>query len=110
MNKMVSAATAATLLLAVIIPNQAVAYVPYPYPPKPPNVFVGGGSSGAGAAAAGGFIGFVGFLAIYDLIRRTTCSGDFLGMGGPGFSEPIRPGMNVLPPQCRKPAVVRARG
>jgi hypothetical protein len=110
MNKMVSAVTAATLLLAAIIPNQAVAYVQYPYPPKPPPIFHGGGSSGAGAAAAGGFIGFVGFLAIYDLIRRTTCSGDFLGMGGPGFTEPIRPGMNVLPPQCKRPTVVRTRG
>jgi hypothetical protein len=107
MNKMVSAATAATLLLAAIVPNQAVATVYHP-PLHPPVVH--GGGSGAGAAAAGGFIGFVGFLAIYDLIRRTTCSGDFLGMGGPGFSEPIRPGMNVLPPQCRRPTVVRSRG
>jgi hypothetical protein len=105
MNKVVVAVTAATLLLATIIPNQAVAVVPVP---KPPPIFHGGGSGGAGAAAAGGFIGFVGFLAIYDLIRRTTCSGDFLRMGGPGFTEPIRPGMNVLPPQCKK--VVRARG
>jgi hypothetical protein len=48
--------------------------------------------SGAGAAAVGGFIGFIGFIAaldIYDSIRRTTCVGDFLNFGGPGFSEPL---------------------
>jgi hypothetical protein len=49
----------------------------------------------------------------YDLIRRTTCSGDFLGLGGPGFTTPITPASgNVMIPQCplvKKP-VVRARG
>jgi hypothetical protein len=48
---------------------------------------VTGGSSSAGAAATGGFIGFVAFLAVYDFVRRTTCIGDPLRLGGPGFSE-----------------------
>ena len=58
------------------------------------------GSSAAGAAAVGGFLGFVALLDTYDLIRRTTCSGDFLGLGGPGFSEKLKVGMNVMTPQC----------
>lgn len=37
-------------------------------------------------------------IVFYDLQRRTSCIGDPLGLGGPGFSEPIRPGQNVLPP------------
>ena len=37
-------------------------------------------------------------LVFYDLSRRTSCIGDPMGLGGPGFSEPIKPGMNVLPP------------
>ena len=59
----------------------------------------GGGAGGAGAAAAGGIIGVAAFLAGYDLIRRTTCSGDFLYLGGPGFTEPM-PNGNVMIPQC----------
>jgi hypothetical protein len=111
MNKVVSAVTAATLLLAAMIPNQASAVCYGQYcQPKPPKIFHGGGSSGAGAAAAGGFIGFVALLAGYDLLRRTTCSGDFLRLGGPGFSEPMPTTGNVLPPQCRPPTVVRTRG
>lgn len=31
----------------------------------------------------------------YDLQRRTSCEGDVLGLGGPGFSEPIPVG-NVM--------------
>lgn len=37
-------------------------------------------------------------LVFYDLQRRSSCIGDPLGLGGPGFSEPIRPGQNVKPP------------
>jgi hypothetical protein len=58
-------------------------------------------SSSAGAAATGGFLGFVGFLAVYDFIRRTTCIGDPLKLGGPGFSEPMPATGNILPPQCK---------
>jgi hypothetical protein len=54
----------------------------------------------AGSAAAGGIIGFVAALDIYDFIRHSPCSGDFLGLGGPGFSEPLKVGMNVTTPQC----------
>jgi hypothetical protein len=67
---------------------------------------------GAGAAATTGFLGFVAVLAGYDLLRRTTCSGDFLGLGGPGFGEPM-PNGNVMIPQCKvvkAKNIVRARG
>jgi len=43
-------------------------------------------------------IGVASVLVLYDIVRRTTCSGDFLGLGGPGFSEPIRINQSVLPP------------
>jgi hypothetical protein len=50
----------------------------------------------------------------YDLLRRTTCSGDFLGLGGPGFTTPITPASgNVMIPQCpivKKEPVVGPRG
>jgi hypothetical protein len=62
---------------------------------------VTGGTSSAGAAATGGFIGFVAFLAVYDFVRRTTCIGDPLRLGGPGFSEKMPPAGSILPPQCK---------
>lgn len=37
-------------------------------------------------------------LVFYDIQRRGSCIGDPLGLGGPGFSEPIKPGQNVKPP------------
>jgi hypothetical protein len=61
----------------------------------------GGTSSAAGAAATGGFIGFVAFLAAYDFVRRTTCIGDPLRLGGPGFSEKMPAAGSILPPQCK---------
>jgi len=79
----------------------AVAAAPVP----PPHVVA---QSTAGAWAVGGFIGVVAALDIYDFIRRSTCSGDFLGLGGPGFSEPLKVGMNVLTPQC--PVVGKTKG
>jgi len=60
-------------------------------------------SSGPGPAGAGILIGVASVLGLYDILRRTTCSGDFLGLGGPGFDEPIRPNQNVLPPRCPAP-------
>ena len=55
-----------------------------------------------------GFLGFVAVLAGYDLLRRTTCVGGFLYLGGPGFGEKM-PNGNVLIPQCpivkRRPVV-----
>ncbi|WP_163446746.1 hypothetical protein, partial [Escherichia coli] len=36
------------------------------------------GPAAAAKFAAGSIIGVASFLAVYDIIRRTTCSGDFL--------------------------------
>lgn len=89
-------ALAAVLMFATAGANAAFAAALAPVPVKP--IAVGGGG-GAGGAAAGGVIGAALFLVVYDLIRRTSCSGDFLGLGGPGFTEAITPGQNVLPPR-----------
>jgi hypothetical protein len=56
-------------------------------------------SAGLGAWVAGGIIGVAAFLGIYDVTRRTTCSGDVFRLGGPGFTEPLGVG-NVMVPQC----------
>jgi hypothetical protein len=113
MNKFVHAALATAIVFTAVVPNRAFALAPAPVPVPVP--FAGGASAGAGAAVAGGFIGFVALLVTYDLVRRTSCSGDFLGLGGPGFTTPITPGMSVLaPPKCvpaRKPSrVISAKG
>jgi hypothetical protein len=81
------------------IPFKAFASVGpcFPLPACP----VAGGTSSAGAAATGGFIGFVALLAAYDFVRRTTCIGDPLRLGGPGFSEKMPPVGSILPPQCK---------
>lgn len=70
-----------------------------------------------GAWYAGGIIITAAVLVTYDIVRRTTCSGDFLNLGGPGFTTRIGPNDNVLPPRrdCGRrvgigAAVVRARG
>lgn len=94
MNKFVRAAVASAFVFAAAAPNMAAAA------PVPAPVVVAGTSSAAGVAAVGGFLGFVAFLDMYDLVRRTSCSGDFLALGGPGFGQAITPAMNVLPPQC----------
>jgi hypothetical protein len=130
--------TAATVICALALttsfPTTASAWYPPPYPPvmpppvmpppvmpppvmpppqaAPPAVTPGGGTSGAaGAGAVAGFIGFVAVIVGYDLLRRTTCVGDFLGLGGPGFTTPITPASgNVMIPQCpivKKPVVAR---
>ena len=108
MNTFVRAAMASAFVLTTTVPNMASAS-----PPPPPVHFTTGTSSAAGVAATGGFLGFVGLLVSYDLIRRTTCSGDFLHLGGPGFTQPITPMMSVLSPRCApvyKAPVVRIRG
>ena len=126
MGNFVRAAAASALVFTIVAPNPAFALVPAPIVPVPmvpapiapapqPVPHVGGGSAGAGAAITGGFLGFVGLLVSYDLIRRTTCSGDFLQLGGPGFTQPITPAMTVLPPRCApvpvsKRPVVHAKG
>ena len=113
MNKRVAAVVAATLMMTAIVPTASYAIVPPPHPP----VVVTTGGGGAGGGAAGGIIGVAAFLATYDLIRRTTCSGDFLHLGGPGFTTPINAGTgNVfIPRKCwiahkKRRVVLRARG
>ena len=107
--------TAATLVCAVALtssfPTSASAWYP-PHPPAPPPIIAHGTSGAAGAAATAGFLGFVAVLAGYDLLRRTTCVGDFLYLGGPGFTEKM-PNGNVMVPQCliaKKRRVVAVRG
>jgi hypothetical protein len=106
MNKFVHAAMATALVFTAGAPNKALALAPAPVPVPTPIVakalnVSAGASSTAGAAATGGFIGFVALLVTYDIIRRTSCSGDFLHLGGPGFSTPITPGMSIIsPPKC----------
>jgi predicted DNA-binding ribbon-helix-helix protein len=107
--------TAATLVCAVALtssfPTTASAWYP-PHPPAPPPIITHGTSGAAGAAATVGFLGFVAVLAGYDLLRRATCVGDFLHLGGPGFTEKV-PNGNVMVPQCpivKKKPVVAARG
>jgi hypothetical protein len=109
--------TAATVICALALttsfPTTASAWYPPPVPPPAPPPFTPGTSGAAGAGATAGFIGFVAVLVGYDLLRRTTCVGDFLGLGGPGFTTAITPASgNVMIPQCpivKKP-VVRAKG
>ena len=105
--------TATTLMLAVALtasfPTTASAWY---YPPKPPPIIPHSTSGAAGAGATAGFIGFVAVLAAYDLLRRTTCVGDFLYLGGPCFTEKMPTG-NVMIPQCpvvKKQRAVGARG
>jgi len=93
MNKFVCAAVGC-IFVAAVTPNTASAViVVHPTPAL-------GASSTAGAAATGGFLGFVAFLATYDFVRRTTCIGDPLALGGPGFSEPMPAVGNIIPPKC----------
>jgi hypothetical protein len=113
LRKLTAAALVGAVVLAASLPASALVPPPPPPPPPPPAINHGGTSGAAGAGAVTGFIGFVAAIVTYDLIRRTTCSGDFLGLGGPGFTTPITPasGNVMIPRQCVvKQAVVRARG
>jgi hypothetical protein len=93
MQKFLRAAVAAAFLGgAALVPYQASAHY---YPPTPPP---GGGGGAGGSGLAVGIIGLVTFLVVYDITRRTTCVGDWLHLGGPGFDSKITAGMNVLPP------------
>ncbi len=91
MKKFMYAAIATAFLgIAALAPNQAAAaLVPAPVPV----------SAASSAAPAAGVIGVVAALVVYDLVRRTSCSGDFLALGGPGFDRPVKSGENVLPPR-----------
>lgn len=52
----------------------------------------------AGASVAAGIIITAAITGTFDLVGRLTCN-DINGLGGPGFSEPIKPTDNVMPPQ-----------
>ena len=112
MKKRVSVVLAASLMTMVLIPTESFALAPVVHPAP----IISGGGSGAGAGAAGGVIGVAAFFVVYDLIRRTSCSGDFLGLGGPGFSTPITVENVITPPKCgpiprkRHRAVLHAKG
>ena len=110
LRKFTAAALAGAVALTTALPTTASAHW-YHHIKKPPIIHPHGTSGAAGAAAVGGFIAFVGILAGYDLLRRTTCIGDPWGLGGPGFTEKM-PNGNVMIPQCpvKRAAVVRVRG
>lgn len=92
MNKFVKTAAAAAMLGGLALaPTQASASL------CPPVVAAGGAASAAPALTV---IGIAAFLSAYDFTRRTTCLGDPLGLGGPGFSTAIKPTDNVMIPQC----------
>lgn len=93
MSKFVYAAVITAFALTATIPAASAAAAP-------PRVLPATTASTAGAWATGSFLGVVAALDIYDFVRRTTCSGDFLRLGGPGFGEPLKVGMNVMTPQC----------
>ena len=95
MNMFMRVATASAFVFAAIVPNTVSAMLA----PPPPPVVGAGTSSAAGVAAATGFIWFVGSLVAYDIIRRTSCSGDFLNLGGPGFTSPITSTMSIITPR-----------
>jgi hypothetical protein len=97
MNKVLRVAVASAFVFAAIAPNTASAVVPPPPVIHPFNPVT---TSTAGAAATTGFIAFVAFLAAYDFVRRTNCIGDPLGLGGPGFSEPMPATGSIIPPRC----------
>jgi hypothetical protein len=92
MQKLMRAAVAAAFLgTAALVPNQASAVI-VKAPPA--------AGHGSAPGFAGAIIGVATLLAIYDFTRRTTCTGDWLNLGGPGFDSKITPTMNVLPPAC----------
>ena len=99
--------TALTLLLSGALISSASATYYHSVVVKPvPSV---GTSSAAGVGATTGFLAFVAALALYDIQRRWTCSGDYLGLGGPGFSEPMKGGNVKAPPNCGR-KVLRVKG
>ncbi|QCK86110.1 hypothetical protein E8L99_10280 [Phreatobacter aquaticus] len=86
-----SAAALVAVSLVALAPRESRAnMVPVPVPLA---------SNAAGLWGTGSIVGIASFLVVYDLIRRTSCSGDVLKLGGPGFGQPINPSMNVLVPR-----------
>ena len=93
MKKVIGGCLALLLLTSSMTPALAACVAINPVGPST------GSSAGLGPWVAGGIIGVAAFLGIYDVTRRTTCSGDGLHLGGPGFTEPLGVG-NVMTPQC----------
>ena len=96
MKKFVIAASAAALFAtSAVLPARAA--------PAPIYLGAYGGTTFASGAWFPTSIIAIATLAMtYDLGRRTTCAGDTLNLGGPGFSSKIKPTDNVLTPQCRR--------
>jgi hypothetical protein len=86
---------AAALLLAASITTTSAGTLSV----APPAAVQSSSSAGLGAWVAGGIIAVAAFFDAYDFTRRTTCIGDPLRLGGPGFTEPLGVG-NVMKPQC----------
>lgn len=79
---------------AVLSASAIVAAAPAAAQVRPPYV----GASATVKWSTVGIIGVAGALVGYDLIRRFSCTGDFLKLGGPGFDGPV--GNNaVMPPR-----------
>jgi hypothetical protein len=58
--------------------------------------------AGTVAAVKWGAIGVIGVASVlvgYDLVRRFGCTGDFLKLGGPGFTSPAR-NAAIMTPRC----------
>ncbi|WP_439573419.1 hypothetical protein [Phreatobacter sp.] len=93
--KGVSIATALCLAAVMAAAPSARAEIALP----PPALGVGPASAWPAVTV----IAIAGVLVNYDLIRRFTCSGDFLRLGGPGFTGPIGRSANVKPPPACAP-------
>ena len=88
------------LIAALILSSTPALAKKRPIPPSPTSALsFATASMGTGALVTTGFIGFVAAIVGYDIWRRLNCT-DPLHLGGPGFDSPIRPGDNVMIPQC----------
>jgi len=93
----------ATLLLIAALLVVSVKQSEACLPASTPLVVSSSSSVGAIAWISGTVIGVAALLGIYDISRRTSCVGDFLHLGGPGFDRTITPNDTVLkPPVCNK--------
>ncbi len=86
------AAFAAALSLAAVVGSAPAAHAVK----KPPVIVAGGGATVKWTAV--GIIGVAGILVTYDIMRRFGCTGDFLRLGGPGFTSPIG-NQPIMPPR-----------
>jgi hypothetical protein len=114
MKKPISAFMVAAVMTTAAVPTKSFALPPVPPVMMPVPLSGGGGGAGTGAGVAAGIIGVAAFFVFYDIGRRTTCSGDFLQLGGPGFSTPITAatGNVLIPKECVKKhrTVLHAKG